>query len=151
MGTNMQSGRALVRAEARSSQTGMEGVVARDSGARSRAAAWRGHQIDATRVVIRAPMITTRPSRRRYLPPDEVPALERPTSSTSARCEGGRRGAQGDIIRRLPSTDLGDSRSAATCWSRSAVERLQLRDSILLSERIVKDTSSPRSTSRNSR
>ena len=79
MGSNMQRQAVpLVRAEAPFVGTGMEGVVARDSGA-AIAARRTGmiDQVDATRIVVRA---TERPRSdqvgRRHLPADEVPALE---------------------------------------------------------------------------
>ena len=89
MGSNMQRQAVpLVRAEAPFVGTGMEGVVARDFGA-AIAARRTGviDQIDATRIVIRATEETRSDQvGRRYLPADEVPALqpERP-ASTSVR------------------------------------------------------------------
>ncbi len=89
MGSNMQRQAVpLVRAEAPFVGTGMEGVVARDSGA-AIAARRTGmiDQVDATRIVVRATEeLDPTQAGRRHLPADEVPALEpdRP-ASTSVR------------------------------------------------------------------
>ena len=89
MGSNMQRQAVpLVRAEAPFVGTGMEPIVARDSGA-AIGARRTGvvDQVDATRIVIRATEdLDPSQVRRRHLPPDEVPAFEpvRP-ASTSVR------------------------------------------------------------------
>ena len=98
MGSNMQRQAVpLVRADAPLVGTGMEGVVARDSGA-AIAARCAGvmDQIDATRIVIRATEETDAGARSRYLPHDEVPALE-PIDLHQPETAGARRrcGAQG--------------------------------------------------------
>ena len=79
MGSNMQRQAVpLLRAEAPFVGTGMESVVARDSGA-AIAAKRKGivDQVDATRIVVRATEETDASQvRRRHLQPDEVPAFE---------------------------------------------------------------------------
>ena len=79
MGSNMQRQAVpLIRAEAPFVGTGMEEVVARDSGA-AIAARRSGvvDQVDATRIVIRATEETDRlQARRRHLPSAQVPALQ---------------------------------------------------------------------------
>jgi DNA-directed RNA polymerase subunit beta len=78
MGSNMQRQAVpLVRAEAPFVGTGMEPIVARDSGAAI--AARRGgvvDQVDATRIVIRATEDWKPRVGRRHLPSAEVPAFE---------------------------------------------------------------------------
>ena len=78
MGSNMQRQAVpLVRAEAPFVGTGMEGVVARDSGA-SIAARRTGivDQVDATRIVVRATGERSDQAGGRHLSAEEVPALE---------------------------------------------------------------------------
>ena len=132
MGSNMQRQAVpLVRAEAPFVGTGMEGVVARDSGA-AIAARRTGivDQVDATRIVVRA----TERSRsdqagRRHLPADEVPALEPEHLHQPASAgEGGRSRQQGRHHRRRSLDRARRARARAERAGRvHAVERLQLR------------------------
>jgi DNA-directed RNA polymerase subunit beta len=144
MGSNMQRQAVpLVKAEAPFVGTGMEETVARDSGAAI--AAKRGgvvDQVDATRIVIRATG-DVEPGQvgRRHLHAAEVPAFEPEHLHQPASAgEGGRDGQAGDIIADGPSTDLGElalgknSLVAFMPWNGYNYE-----DSILISERIVKD------------
>jgi DNA-directed RNA polymerase subunit beta len=144
MGSNMQRQAVpLVRAEAPLVGTGMEGVVARDSGA-AIAARRTGviDQIDATRIVIRATEETrSRPSRASTSTADEVPALQPVDLHQPASAGEGRRPvAKGDIIADGPSTDLGElalGRNVLVAFM--PWNGYNFEDSILLSERIVKD------------
>ncbi len=132
MGSNMQRQAVpLVRAEAPFVGTGMEGVVARDSGA-SIAARRTGivDQVDATRIVVRATGETdpTKPGvdiyRLMKYPALEPEHLHQPASAG----EGGRSGREGRHHRRR---SLDRSRRARARPQRAgrvhAVERLQLR------------------------
>jgi DNA-directed RNA polymerase subunit beta len=144
MGSNMQRQAVpLVRAEAPFVGTGMEPIVARDSGAAI--AARRGgvvDQVDATRIVIRA---------TENLDPGksgvDIYRLQKFQRSNQNTCINqrplvrmGDRIEQGDIIADGPSTDLGDlalGRNVLVAfmpWNGYNYE-----DSILLSERIVRD------------
>ena len=132
MGSNMQRQAVpLVRAEAPFVGTGMEGVVARDSGA---AIAARRTGVD--RSGRRHPYRRARDRRdrsdqagRRHLSADEVPALEPEHLHQPASAgEGGRSGQEGRHHRRR---SLDRSRRARARPQRArrvhAVERLQLR------------------------
>ncbi|WP_157014928.1 DNA-directed RNA polymerase subunit beta [Mesorhizobium xinjiangense] len=144
MGSNMQRQAVpLVRAEAPFVGTGMEPIVARDSGAAI--AARRGgvvDQVDATRIVIRA---------TEDLDPGksgvDIYRLMKFQRSNQNTCINqrplvtvGDRIEKGDIIADGPSTDLGDlalGRNVLVAfmpWNGYNYE-----DSILLSERIVRD------------
>ena len=144
MGSNMQRQAVpLVRADAPFVGTGMEAIVARDSGAAI--AAKRGgivDQVDAIRVVIRA---------TEDLDPGEpgvdIYRFQKFQRSNQSTCinqrplvQVGDRVERGDIIADGPSTDLGDlalGRNVLVAfmpWNGYNYE-----DSILLSERIVRD------------
>ncbi|MFZ1679601.1 MAG: DNA-directed RNA polymerase subunit beta [Rhizobiaceae bacterium] len=144
MGSNMQRQAVpLVRAEAPFVGTGMEPVVARDSGA-AIAARRSGvvDQVDATRIVIRATEEVD-PAR----PGVDIYRLHKYQRSNQNTCINqrplvrvGDRIEKGDIIADGPSTDLGDlalGRNVLVAfmpWNGYNYE-----DSILLSERIVRD------------
>ena len=124
MGSNMQRQAVpLVQADAPFVGTGMEAVVARDSGA-AIAARRAGivDQVDATRIVIRATEETDpTPSGRRHLPPAEVPALQ-PVDLHHAEAAGPRRRrrrARATSSPTVPRRSSASWRSAATCSSRS--------------------------------
>ncbi|WP_455481203.1 DNA-directed RNA polymerase subunit beta [Bartonella sp. B12(2025)] len=144
MGSNMQRQAVpLVRAEAPFVGTGMESVVARDSGAA--VSAKRGgivDQVDATRIVIRATEDLD-PSKSGV----DIYRLQKFQRSNQSTCINqrplvhvGDRIEKGDIIADGPSTDLGDlalGRNVLVAfmpWNGYNYE-----DSILLSERIVAD------------
>ncbi len=144
MGSNMQRQAVpLVRAEAPFVGTGMEGVVARDSGA-AIAARRTGviDQIDATRIVIRATadLDPTKSGVDIY----RLMKFQRSNQSTCINqrplVKVGDRVAKGDIIADGPSTELGElalGRNVLVAfmpWNGYNYE-----DSILLSERIVKE------------
>ncbi|WP_306120766.1 MULTISPECIES: DNA-directed RNA polymerase subunit beta [unclassified Roseitalea] len=144
MGSNMQRQAVpLVRAEAPYVGTGMEPIVARDSGA-AIAARRSGvvDQVDAMRIVIRA---------TEELDPGEpgvdIYRLQKFQRSNQSTCINqrplvrvGDRIEKGDIIADGPSTDLGDlalGRNVLVAfmpWNGYNYE-----DSILLSERVVRD------------
>ena len=144
MGSNMQRQAVpLLRAEAPLVGTGMESVVARDSGA-AIAAKRTGviDQVDATRIVIRATEEQD-PSK----PGVDIFNLRKFQRSNQNTCinqrplvKVGDRVRQGDIIADGPSTDLGDLALGKNVlvafmpWMGYNFE-----DSILISERIVKD------------
>ena len=124
MGSNMQRQAVpLVRAEAPFVGTGMEGVVARDSGA-AIAARRTGivDQVDATRIVVRATeeLDPTKSGVDIYRL-HEVPALEPEHLHQPASAgEGGRSGAaRATSSPTVPRPSSASWRSAATCWSRS--------------------------------
>ena len=144
MGSNMQRQAVpLVRAEAPFVGTGMEETVARDSGAAI--AATRGgvvDQVDATRIVIRA-IGDVEPGQSGV----DIYTLQKFQRSNQNTCINQRPLVkvndvieQGDIIADGPSTDLGElalgrnSLVAFMPWNGYNYE-----DSILISERIVKD------------
>jgi DNA-directed RNA polymerase subunit beta len=144
MGSNMQRQAVpLVRAEAPFVGTGMESIVARDSGAAI--AARRGgvvDQVDATRIVLRATEDLD-PSKSGV----DIYRLHKFQRSNQNTCINqrplvrvGDRIEKGDIIADGPSTDLGDlalGRNVLVAfmpWNGYNYE-----DSILLSERIVRD------------
>ncbi len=144
MGSNMQRQAVpLVRSDAPLVGTGMEAVVARDSGAAI--AARRGgiiDQIDATRIVIRATDETdaTKPGVDIY----RLMKFQRSNQSTCINQKPlvrvGDRVVKGDIIADGPSTDLGDlalGRNVLVAFM--PWNGYNFEDSILLSERIVKD------------
>lgn len=144
MGSNMQRQAVpLVRAEAPFVGTGMEGVVARDSGA---AIASRRSgvidQIDATRIVIRATddLDPTKSGVDIY----RLMKYQRSNQSTCINqrplVKVGDVVRKGDIIADGPSTDLGElalGRNVLVAFM--PWNGYNFEDSILLSERIVKD------------
>jgi DNA-directed RNA polymerase subunit beta len=144
MGSNMQRQAVpLVRAEAPFVGTGMEETVARDSGAAI--SATRGgvvDQVDATRIVIRA-IGDVEPGQSGV----DIYTLQKFQRSNQNTCinqrplvKVGDTVEQGDIIADGPSTELGElalgrnSLVAFMPWNGYNYE-----DSILISERIVKD------------
>ncbi len=144
MGSNMQRQAVpLVRAEAPFVGTGMEGVVARDSGA-SIAARRSGvvDQVDATRIVVRA-ADETDPTK----PGVDIYRLMKYQRSNQNTCinqrplvKVGDRVEKADIIADGPSTDLGElalGRNVLVAFM--PWNGYNFEDSILLSERIVKD------------
>jgi len=144
MGSNMQRQAVpLVRAEAPFVGTGMEGVVARDSGA-AIAARRTGvvDQVDATRIVIRATGETD-PAK----PGVDIYRLMKFQRSNQNTCinqrplvKVGDQVKKGDIIADGPSTELGElalGRNVLVAFM--PWNGYNFEDSILLSERIVKD------------
>ncbi|MGC1356896.1 MAG: DNA-directed RNA polymerase subunit beta, partial [Xanthobacteraceae bacterium] len=144
MGSNMQRQAVpLVHAEAPFVGTGMEGVVARDSGA-AIAARRTGvvDQVDATRIVIRA---TDEPDPTK--PGVDIYRLMKFQRSNQNTCINQRplvkvsdHVKKGDIIADGPSTDLGElalGRNVLVAFM--PWNGYNFEDSILLSERIVKD------------
>ncbi|MEJ2623613.1 MAG: DNA-directed RNA polymerase subunit beta [Pseudolabrys sp.] len=144
MGSNMQRQAVpLVRAEAPYVGTGMEGVVARDSGA-AIGARRTGivDQVDATRIVIRATEETdpTKPGVDIY----RLMKYQRSNQNTCINqrplVKVGDIVEKGDIIADGPSTDLGElalGRNVLVAFM--PWNGYNFEDSILLSERIVKD------------
>jgi DNA-directed RNA polymerase subunit beta len=144
MGSNMQRQAVpLVRAEAPFVGTGMEGVVARDSGA-SIAARRTGivDQVDATRIVVRATEESdpTKPGVDIY----RLMKFQRSNQNTCINqrplVKVGDQVTKGDIIADGPSTDLGElalGRNVLVAFM--PWNGYNFEDSILLSERIVKD------------
>jgi DNA-directed RNA polymerase subunit beta len=144
MGSNMQRQAVpLVRSDAPLVGTGMESVVARDSGA-AIAARRAGivDQIDATRIVVRATEETDAAK-----PGVDIYRLMKFQRSNQSTCINqkplvrvGDIVAKGDIIADGPSTDLGDlalGRNVLVAFM--PWNGYNFEDSILLSERIVKD------------
>ncbi len=142
MGSNMQRQAVpLIRAEAPLVGTGMESVVARDSGA-AIAAKRAGiiDQVDATRIVIRA-TDETDPSKsgvdiynlRKFQRSNQNTCInQRPLVRVGDRVE------QTDIIADGPSTDLGDlALGKNVLVAFMPWQGYNFEDSILLSERIV--------------
>ncbi|MBI2714703.1 MAG: DNA-directed RNA polymerase subunit beta [Rhizobiales bacterium] len=144
MGSNMQRQAVpLVRAEAPFVGTGMEGVVARDSGA-SISARRTGivDQVDATRIVVRATgeMDPTKPGVDIY----RLMKYQRSNQNTCINqrplVKVGDHVDKADIIADGPSTDLGElalGRNVLVAFM--PWNGYNFEDSILLSERIVKD------------
>jgi DNA-directed RNA polymerase subunit beta len=144
MGSNMQRQAVpLVRSEAPYVGTGMEGVVARDSGA-SIAARRTGivDQVDATRIVVRATEESdpTKPGVDIY----RLMKFQRSNQNTCINqrplVKVGDQVTKGDIIADGPSTDLGElalGRNVLVAFM--PWNGYNFEDSILLSERIVKD------------
>ena len=144
MGSNMQRQAVpLVRAEAPFVGTGMEGVVARDSGA-SIAARRTGtiDQVDATRIVVRATAEAdpTKPGVDIY----RLMKFQRSNQNTCINqrplVKVGDQVKKGDIIADGPSTELGElalGRNVLVAFM--PWNGYNFEDSILLSERIVKD------------
>ena len=144
MGSNMQRQAVpLVRAEAPFVGTGMEGVVARDSGA-AIGARRTGvvDQVDATRIVIRATEETdpTKPGVDIY----RLMKYQRSNQNTCINqrplVKVGDQVNKADIIADGPSTDLGElalGRNVLVAFM--PWNGYNFEDSILLSERIVKD------------
>jgi DNA-directed RNA polymerase subunit beta len=143
MGSNMQRQAVpLVRAQAPLVGTGMEAVVARDSGAAI--AARRGgviDQVDATRIVIRADeMDPNRPGVDIY----NLMKFQRSNQNTCINqrplVKVGEKVNAGDIIADGPSTDLGElalGRNVLVAFM--PWNGYNFEDSILLSEKIVQD------------
>jgi DNA-directed RNA polymerase subunit beta len=144
MGSNMQRQAVpLIRAEAPLVGTGMEDVVARDSGA-AIAARRTGivDQVDATRIVIRATEETD-PAKSRV----DIYNLLKFQRSNQSTCinqrplvKVGDQVQGGDIIADGPSTDLGElalGRNALVAFM--PWNGYNFEDSILISERIVRD------------
>jgi DNA-directed RNA polymerase subunit beta len=144
MGSNMQRQAVpLVRAEAPFVGTGMEGVVARDSGA-SIGARRTGvvDQVDATRIVVRATEEAdpTKPGVDIY----RLMKFQRSNQNTCINqrplVKVGDHVKKGDIIADGPSTELGElalGRNVLVAFM--PWNGYNFEDSILLSERIVKD------------
>jgi DNA-directed RNA polymerase subunit beta len=144
MGSNMQRQAVpLVKADAPLVGTGMEAIVARDSGA-AIAARRTGvvDQIDATRIVVRATeeYDATRPGVDIY----RLMKFQRSNQSTCINQKPlvrvGDQVRKGDIIADGPSTDLGDlalGRNVLVAFM--PWNGYNFEDSILLNERIVKD------------
>jgi DNA-directed RNA polymerase subunit beta len=144
MGSNMQRQAVpLVRSDAPLVGTGMEAVVARDSGAAIGARrAGVVDQIDATRIVVRATGETDAAK-----PGVDIYRLMKFQRSNQSTCINqkplvrvGDIVAKGDIIADGPSTDLGDlalGRNVLVAFM--PWNGYNFEDSILLSERIVKD------------
>ncbi|HXW72858.1 MAG TPA: DNA-directed RNA polymerase subunit beta [Methylocella sp.] len=144
MGSNMQRQAVpLIRADAPLVGTGMESVVARDSGA-AIAARRTGYvdQVDATRIVIRATEETDagKPGVDIY----RMMKFQRSNQSTCINQKPlvrvGDFVNKGDIIADGPSTDLGDlalGRNVLVAFM--PWNGYNFEDSILLNERIVKD------------
>jgi len=144
MGSNMQRQAVpLVRAEAPFVGTGMEETVARDSGA-AIAAARSGviDQVDATRIVIRATG-DIEPGQSGV----DIYTLQKFQRSNQNTCinqrplvKVGDRVEAGDIIADGPSTDLGElALGRNTLVAFMPWNGYNYEDSILISERIVKD------------
>jgi len=144
MGSNMQRQAVpLVRAEAPFVGTGMEAVVARDSGA-AIAARRAGvvEQVDATRIVIRATKDVD-PGKSGV----DIYTLQKFQRSNQNTCinqrplvKVGDHIAKGDVICDGPSTELGDlalGRNALVAFM--PWNGYNFEDSILISERIVKE------------
>ena len=144
MGSNMQRQAVpLVRSDAPLVGTGMEAIVARDSGA-AIAARRAGivDQIDATRIVVRATDETDAAK-----PGVDIYRLMKFQRSNQSTCINqkplvrvGDSVDKGDIIADGPSTDLGDlalGRNVLVAFM--PWNGYNFEDSILLSERIVKD------------
>ena len=144
MGSNMQRQAVpLVKADAPLVGTGMEAIVARDSGA-AIAARRTGvvDQIDATRIVVRA---TEEPDPAK--PGVDIYRLMKYQRSNQSTCINqkplvrvGDQVKKGDIIADGPSTDLGDlalGRNVLVAFM--PWNGYNFEDSILLNERIVKD------------
>ena len=144
MGSNMQRQAVpLVRAEAPFVGTGMEGVVARDSGA-SIGARRTGivDQVDSTRIVVRATaeLDPTKPGVDIY----RLQKFQRSNQNTCINqrplVKVGDQVKKGDIIADGPSTELGElalGRNVLVAFM--PWNGYNFEDSILLSERIVKD------------
>ncbi|MBV1704182.1 MAG: DNA-directed RNA polymerase subunit beta, partial [Hyphomicrobiales bacterium] len=144
MGSNMQRQAVpLLRADAPLVGTGMESVVARDSGAAiSARRAGTVDQVDATRIVVRATeeADASKPGVDIY----RLMKFQRSNQSTCVNqrplVRVGDRVARGDVIADGPSTDLGDlalGRNVLVAFM--PWNGYNFEDSILLSERIVKD------------
>ncbi len=144
MGSNMQRQAVpLIRSEAPFVGTGMEGVVARNSGA-SISARRTGivDQVDATRIVVRATgeMDPTKPGVDIY----RLMKYQRSNQNTCINqrplVKVGDKVEKADIIADGPSTDLGElalGRNVLVAFM--PWNGYNFEDSILLSERIVKD------------
>jgi DNA-directed RNA polymerase subunit beta len=144
MGSNMQRQAVpLLRTEAPLVGTGMERVVARDSGVT--AVARRSgvvEQVDATRIVIKA----DEPARHGADPGVDIYNLVKYQRSNQNTCinqrpivVGGDRVAAGDVIADGPSTDMGElalGRNVLVAFMPWGGYNFE--DSILISERIVK-------------
>ncbi len=144
MGSNMQRQAVpLLQSEAPLVGTGLEGVVARDSGA-AIAARRNGvvDQVDATRIVIRATEETDATK-----PGVDIYRLQKFQRSNQSTCitqrplvKVGDRVKAGDIVADGPSTDLGElalGRNVLVAFM--PWNGYNFEDSILISERIVRD------------
>jgi DNA-directed RNA polymerase subunit beta len=144
MGSNMQRQAVpLLQSEAPLVGTGLEGVVARDSGA-AIAARRTGvvDQVDATRIVIRASEETDATK-----PGVDIYRLQKFQRSNQSTCitqrplvKVGDRVKAGDIVADGPSTDLGElalGRNVLVAFM--PWNGYNFEDSILISERIVRD------------
>jgi DNA-directed RNA polymerase subunit beta len=133
----------------------MEAVVARDSGAVVIAKRTGVvEQIDGTRIVVRATEETD--AARSGVDIYRLSKFQRSNQSTCINqrplVKVGDKISAGDIIADGPSTELGElalGRNALVAFM--PWNGYNFEDSILISERIVRTTSSPRSTSRNSK
>ncbi len=144
MGSNMQRQAVpLIRAEAPFVGTGMEGVVARDSGA-AISAGRTGivQQVDATRIVIRATEDVD--AARSGVDIYRLAKFQRSNQSTCITqrplVKVGDIVRKGDIIADGPSTDLGElalGRNVLVAFM--PWNGFNYEDSILISERIVRD------------
>ncbi len=144
MGSNMQRQAVpLLQSEAPFVGTGLEGVVARDSGAAI--AARRGgivDQVDATRIVVRASEETDATK-----PGVDIYRLQKFQRSNQSTCitqrplvKVGDRVVAGDIVADGPSTDMGElalGRNVLVAFM--PWNGYNFEDSILISERIVRD------------
>ncbi len=144
MGSNMQRQAVpLLQSEAPFVGTGLEGVVARDSGA-AIAARRNGivDQVDATRIVVRASEETDHAK-----PGVDIYRLQKFQRSNQSTCitqrplvKVGDRVQAGDIVADGPSTDLGElalGRNVLVAFM--PWNGYNFEDSILISERIVRD------------
>ncbi|MEM1026195.1 MAG: DNA-directed RNA polymerase subunit beta [Myxococcota bacterium] len=146
MGSNMQRQAVpLVRTEAPFVGTGMEGIVARDSGV-TVVARRDGYveQVDATRVVVR---VDTSEESTDVAAEVDIYNLHKYMRSNQSTCINqkpivrvGDRVAKGDVIADGPSTEMGELALGRNCvvafmpWNGYNFE-----DSILISERVVKE------------
>ncbi len=146
MGSNMQRQAVpLVRAEAPLVGTGMEEVVARDSGA-AIAARRTGtvEQVDATRIVVRAEGERDGDAESAGVDIYNLLKFQRSNQSTCVNqrplVRVGERVAAGDVIADGPSTDYGElalGRNVLVAFM--PWNGYNFEDSILISERLVKD------------
>ncbi len=157
MGSNMQRQAVpLVRAEAPFVGTGMEGTVARDSGA-AIGARRTGvvDQVDATRIVVRATEEAdpTKPGVDIY----RLMKFQRSNQNTCINQRplvkvGDQVQARATSSPTVPRPSSASSRSAGTCWSRSCRGTATTsRTRSCSPSASSRTTSSPRSTSRNSK
>ena len=146
MGSNMQRQAVpLLRTEAPLVGTGMETVVARDSGVTvvaRRDGIVESVDADAHRRRADKPSGGPARSRRRHLQPDQVPALEpehlhQPDARSSSRATTSK---AGDVIADGPSTEMGElalGRNVLVAFMPWGGYNFE--DSILITERVVKE------------